>query len=398
MQPVPTPSSFAERVRQGTPLLLAYARSASVLELVADGTFDAVVVPSLAQAAAAQQLAVPVLVEAADAATIRRAADLGLAGALIRTAGALTAVDDVGTEDDFCVVADRRVAREGGTAAAAWWTAAGAEARAAFEAGARLVVCDVAAALAAFRPPPVAAMPSTQRPVLLMLAGMLGDGTVWDAVAALVGDVAIPVAARIDLDDSIAGMADSVLAAAPATFFLCGHSLGGIVGLEILRRCPERVLGAVLANTSARAGSADQQSAWSHLLDRVGAGEFEAVSDELAHSNLPVARRSDQTLVEHIRRMARSVGREGLVRQLTAQITRPESRGTLAGIEVPVVVVSASEDQVCPPELQRELADSFPAARNVSVPGAGHMLPLEDPATLASVVRELVTRRTAPAQ
>ena len=221
---------------------------------------------------------------------------------------------------------------------------------------------------------------------------MLGTAALWAGLAAAIGDVAVPVFARIDLDDSVEEMAESALAGLPDTFFVCGHSLGGIVALEILRRHPNRVRGAVLANTSARAASAEQQDAWARWRDAVAAGKFDTVATDLARANLPASRRGDAGLVAVNEQMARAVGGAGLCRQLQAQATRPESRGGLGTIRAPVVVVSGDEDEVCPPELQRELADCFPAAELVTVAGAGHMLPLENPQSLAEVVRRLVAR------
>jgi pimeloyl-ACP methyl ester carboxylesterase len=271
------------------------------------------------------------------------------------------------------------------------WAATAAEAREAFHAGAQVVVCDVAAALRQFRPSEPVSAAEIGRPALVMLPGMLGDASVWDSVAERICDVVVPLPGRIDLDDSVAELAESVLASAPERFYLCAHSLGGIVALEMLRRSPGRIAGAVLANTSARAGSAGQLAVWARLRECAAAGEFATIAAELARSNLPPARRHDIGLVQRGERMAHAVGAAGFVRQLTAQMTRPESRGTLAAAaRTPVVVVSGDQDHVCPPELQQELVDCLPAGRLVTISGAGHMLPLEDPDSLAHVIRGAV--------
>jgi pimeloyl-ACP methyl ester carboxylesterase len=370
-----------ERLARGDRLLVAYARSAEVIDLVDATVFDAVVVPTARAALTARQG--PVLLEAADAEQVRRAHELGLDGVLL-PAG------DVPT--DVRAAAQHVQATSGRFAALAAdaWAATAAEAQEAFRAGARVVVCDVAAALARFRPPRPPARDS-RRPALLMLPGMLGDASVWDAVAERVSDIAVPVPARIDLDDSVPEMAETVLAAAPERFYLCGHSLGGIVALEILRRSPERVVGTLLANTSARAASPEQQAVWSRWRERTAQGDFDAIAAELARSTLPAARRDEADLVRHNERMAHAVGAVGFARQLSAQITRPDSRGTLGGVDgATVVVVSCEDDQVCPPALQRELADCLRDARLVTITGCGHMLPLEDPDALAGVIREVV--------
>src|SRR5690242_21898784 len=49
--------------------------------------------------------------------------------------------------------------------------------------------------------------------------------------------------------DSLGAMAEAVLKTAPVSFALGGHSMGGRVALEILRRAPERVERLALLDT-----------------------------------------------------------------------------------------------------------------------------------------------------
>ena len=270
-------------------------------------------------------------------------------------------------------------------------------ARAAFATGADLVVYDVATMVARVvadlgEGRPIAG-PGTARRPLVLLSGMLGDSSLWDGVIQRLEDLVLPWPSRIDLDDSVAEMAASVLAAAPSRFALAAHSLGAIVALEIMRQQPERVTGLALVNASARAPVDRQLAAWAGWQQRVAAGEFDRVADELAVSTIPLARRDDVGLVALNRRMADAVGPAGFLRQLAAQSTRPDSLASIAAITVPVLVLSGDLDEVCPPELQRELAEHCPLARLVTIPGAGHLLPLESPAALAEQLRLLLVER-----
>ena len=60
---------------------------------------------------------------------------------------------------------------------------------------------------------------------------------------------------RVRRRASLGAMAERVLAAAPATFALAGHSMGGRVALEIVRRAPERVERLALLDTGFRAAA-----------------------------------------------------------------------------------------------------------------------------------------------
>ncbi|NDU74921.1 alpha/beta fold hydrolase [Actinomadura sp. DSM 109109] len=223
---------------------------------------------------------------------------------------------------------------------------------------------------------------------LVLLPGMLGDATVWDGVVAALGPGAAVLRERVDLDDSIAGLAARVLDGAPERFALAGHSLGGIVAMEAVRRAPARITRLALLNTSAGAGSAAQRAGWARLAERVGRGEFAAVAAESARATLPAARRTDPGLVARNERMAASVGPDGLLRQLRAQLSRTDLHPSLAAIGVPVLVLSGELDEVSPPALQRDLAGPIRTARHEIVPDCGHMSPLERPAEVAAHLRQ----------
>jgi pimeloyl-ACP methyl ester carboxylesterase len=222
---------------------------------------------------------------------------------------------------------------------------------------------------------------------LVLIPGMLGDADVWDDVAALLAGHAASQVCRIDLDDSVPEMAESVLAAASEQFALAGHSLGAIVALEVVRRAPQRVARLALLNSSARPASAKQLTEWATLAERTMAGGFPRIARELALANLPEIRRGDSELVDRLQRMALGIGASGFLRQLRAQATRPDSRPGLAAITVATLVVSGALDQVSPCELQQELAAGIAGSRLVIIEAAGHMSMLEAPAALADAMK-----------
>jgi pimeloyl-ACP methyl ester carboxylesterase len=316
-----------------------------------------------------------------------------------RSAGAFGVVAVDGAEGPPVPGVDAVLADHG----AARWAASPAAARAAFAAGAQLVVYDLpamvdhlVATLAEGRPPATApaapAAPAdltgvSARTPFVLLSGMLGDSSLWDGLSSRLADVVLPWPVRIDLDDSVPEMAASVLAEAPSRFALGAHSLGAVVALEIVRQAPERVTRLVLFNASGRGPSEAQQDAWAAWRRRTEDGEFEQVAAELASATLPPSRRGDTALVETNGRMAHTVGPDGFIRQLSAQATRPDSLASVGAITVPVLVVSGELDEICPPALQEELVAHCPGARLVSVAGAGHMAPLEAPDELADELR-----------
>ncbi len=236
----------------------------------------------------------------------------------------------------------------------------------------QLVGAAFATALDSNQGPSVATRPPSTAP-LVLLPGMLCTPALWDKVAAtLVGRHAHTVRpGRIDLDDTIAEMAETVLVTAPPRFAIAGHSLGGIVALEVVRRAPHRVRALAILNASARPPSPAQLAAWSDQKAQIDAGGFAKLAGELASANLPRHRRDDAELVNRAVTMSREVGRPGFERQLAAQATRPDSRPSLRTITCPVLVVSGADDEISPPSLQDELATAIPGSKLMSIRPAG---------------------------
>jgi pimeloyl-ACP methyl ester carboxylesterase len=73
-------------------------------------------------------------------------------------------------------------------------------------------------------------------------------------------------------------------------------------------------------------------------------------------------------------------------RQFLIALQAMDFRAGLASVAVPTTVVVGRRDRLTPPRLGRALAAAIPGARLVEVPGAGHMLPYEEPDRLADII------------
>ncbi len=236
-----------------------------------------------------------------------------------------------------------------------------------------------------------------ERGQLVLVPGMLCDADLWSEVSVRLGECARLQGARIDLDDSVADMAETVLASAPQRFALAGHSLGGIVCLEVIRRAPERVIGIALVNSSARPPDDQQLLQWERLQDEAENGRFSQIVVTQPDVLLPPVRRSDGALRDRVERMARSVGVEAFRRQLMAQRTRPDSRPWLAAIACPALVIAGQDDDICPTAVQEELASGIAECRLERLAGCGHLAPLEQPEAVAERLLGWLSTLSQPA-
>ncbi|WP_374446329.1 alpha/beta fold hydrolase [Stella sp.] len=225
------------------------------------------------------------------------------------------------------------------------------------------------------------------RQPLVLLPGLLCDAALWRPITDALAGEAAAVVADLTLDETMAGMAERVLAWAPRQFALAGLSMGGYVAQEIMRRAPERVVRLALLDTSARADSDEQRQRRRGLIGLARQGRFKGVTPRLLPLLLHPDRLGDESLVGVVMGMAERVGRDAFLRQQTAILGRPDGVADLSRIACPTLVLCGRQDSLTPPELHEEIAHHVPHARLVEVEDCGHLAPLERPDAVAAAMR-----------
>ena len=222
---------------------------------------------------------------------------------------------------------------------------------------------------------------------LVMLPGMLCDEMLFEHQVEHLSEVGEVSVGDLTRDDSIAGMAQTVLEGAPDRFALAGLSMGGIVAFEVMRQAPERVSRLALLDTNARPPNEQQLEGWKGFIGMVGDGRFAEVIDEYL---LPVyfhPDRKDPDLEKKARQMADNVGEEAFLRQLSAQAERPDSRDDLRDFQCPTLVMIGRQDQLCSMEMHEEIAEAVPDSRLMVIEDCGHLSALEQPQAATAVLR-----------
>lgn len=176
-------------------------------------------------------------------------------------------------------------------------------------------------------------------------------------------------------DEVLRGMDLAGLDQAP----LCGLSMGGYVLFELWRRARSRISALILCDTRAEADSPEARKARQANMELVRDGRQRDVVDGMLSRLLGAVSLSDPTLVAEVRAMMATMTRAGLLYALEALKDRPDSVGTLGDIEVPVLLVVGVEDAITPPDASESMQRGVPGSRLASIPGAGHLSPLENP-------------------
>jgi pimeloyl-ACP methyl ester carboxylesterase len=183
-------------------------------------------------------------------------------------------------------------------------------------------------------------------------------------------------------------MAEHALETAPARFAVAGHSMGGRVALEIVRRAPQRVTGLALLNTGVHAVRDGEAQSRGQLL-RVA---YERGMSALAAAWLPpmMAQAPVQTaaLMPRLTAMIERSTADSYAGQVHAMLNRPDVLAVLPTIGVPTLLLSGSEDTWSPVSQHETMRRRIPHATLFEIHGAGHLSPVERPAAVAIALRE----------
>jgi 3-oxoadipate enol-lactonase len=170
---------------------------------------------------------------------------------------------------------------------------------------------------------------------------------------------------------------------------LCGHSMGGYVLFEFVRRWRSRVRALILVDTRAEADGAEARRARDAAAAAAREGGAAAIADAMLPRMLaPQTAERAPEIADRIRRLMAATPVAGIIGALAAMRDRHDSTGLLPTLgDLPTLVLVGEEDLLSPPEGARRMAAAIPGARLVAIPGAGHLPQVERPSeTTAAIV------------
>ncbi len=166
---------------------------------------------------------------------------------------------------------------------------------------------------------------------------------------------------------------------------LVGHSMGGYVSLAFAHAYPGRLLGLGLVATHSAADNPERRQARYKLADSALHKGARVVASNMVDSLTP-----KKELLEQINTIILRAHPNGISGALRGMAERHDLTGELSNINVPAVVILGKEDQLVNRDNVETMAQMLPKGWLVEIPGAGHMLTMEDPQRVAGALQELV--------
>jgi 3-oxoadipate enol-lactonase len=224
-------------------------------------------------------------------------------------------------------------------------------------------------------------------PVLLLSNSLGADLAMWDPQAPALAESFRVV--RYDSrghgrspdpagDSTIDDLADDVVALLDRLdveqAHVAGLSIGGMVGLRLAAREPQRVMTLAVLCSSAHPGNAQ---AWRDRAATVRASGTGAIADAvISRWFTPPFAAANPEVIAGLTATFAAHSDEGYA-SCCAVLAELDLRPDLGRISAPTLVVSGAEDLALPPEHQQVIADGIPGARLLSLSPAAHLANVE---------------------
>lgn len=224
---------------------------------------------------------------------------------------------------------------------------------------------------------------------LVLLPGTLCDATLFEYQVKHLADIAEPIVVDVHLQDNLTDVARYVLSQVNGQFAVAGLSYGGIIAFELWRQAPERIHKMALLDTTPYPPSPETKAKQQRFVGMAHLGEFrEITTDFLKDVMLHPDHRKDLQLRQKILEMAESIGIDGFINEIKAQLNRPDSIPDLPSISCPTLILTGKEDQVTTVEIHQAMHNAIPNSQLKIIEHCGHLSTMEQPEIVTSLLRE----------
>lgn len=193
------------------------------------------------------------------------------------------------------------------------------------------------------------------------------------------------------LAEDLALLVQRMVGDEPVVF--CGLSMGGYIGWQFWSQHADRLKALILCDTRADADGPQGVARRNEMADRVLREGSSAVADAMIPMLLSDETRDRQPAVtDAVRRMIVGTDPNTIAAAQRGMAQRPDMRHALSRIAVPTLLLVGEHDPLSTPETMAEMAADIPGARLVTVPHAGHLPPMENPAETNDALRTFLER------
>ena len=223
---------------------------------------------------------------------------------------------------------------------------------------------------------------------LVMIPGMMCDERIFSPQINSLGDEIELTIADISRFSSVVDLASDVLKKAPRKFSLLGHSMGGIIAMEMYSQEPNRIEKLILMDTNPNSELEEVKSKREPQIKDVSEGRLLNVMRDEMKPNYLAQSRNQSSVLNVCMDMALSLGPDVFINQSRALQTRADQQSNIQSINIPVLIICGSEDKLCTVERHEMMHNMISNSELRIINNAGHMPTLEQPSETTEILKE----------
>lgn len=221
-----------------------------------------------------------------------------------------------------------------------------------------------------------------------MIPGMMCDDRIFEPQIKGLSSMVEIHTADISKHTNIKDLAADVLRNAPPKFSLAGHSMGGIVAMEVCLQAPNRIEKLALIDTNPMAELEEVKLNRERQMSEALSGKLtNVIREEMKPQYLADSDNSD-TILNICMEMAISLGPKTFINQSKALQGRVDQQKTLKSIDIPVLIMCGLEDKLCSVEKHELMHNIISNSTLEVIKNAGHLPTLEQPEQTTEVLKK----------
>jgi len=168
--------------------------------------------------------------------------------------------------------------------------------------------------------------------------------------------------------------------------FVVAFSMGGYAALHFAITYPKRIKKLIIIAASANGLNNEELQLRKNTINFLETHSYKGISKARILQFLHPKNHENEELIQIVKQMDATLGKEVLIKQLKATSQRVSLLGQLASLENPIHIIASAEDKLVPIDTVREMHSKIPNTTLTIVNNCGHMLPLEVPDVIGASI------------
>lgn len=172
---------------------------------------------------------------------------------------------------------------------------------------------------------------------------------------------------------------------------LCGLSMGGYISLRAVERMENKFRALILCDTKSSADDNEGRLKRAAAVKQINSGEFDPFIETFVLNCFgeKFVKKNNAEYRKIVERSKKNtpLGVKGC---LLAMAGRTDITNHLSKIKLPALIIAGSEDKLTPPSVMKPMSDQIPSSIFVTVEGAGHMTPIENPQLVNRSIKDFL--------